>query len=376
VKLHSSIARIILAALLLAVAAYAQPDPDTIAPARIDPLDPASAEILDTDIDSLESLAVGAYQEGRYVAAAEHYLDALSRDIGNSNAIYNLACCYGLLGEPELATACLRRAFAAGFDDVTHARRDPDFDLVRSSDVFAGLLDSLEASEEETESESGILVTVRSPSYHRCRVKLPADHDTSRTYPLVVGLHGYGSNPDRFVRLWRKFGDNPQFIYACPQAPYAMSAGREMGYSWFLHAEEDSAGAAAIRVASEDYVVDAVLNLKSRFATSDIYLLGFSQGCALAYAAGLKYHDLFDGLVCFGGWLDTDWLIEETISAAGDLRVYIGHGTEDRVVEYEAGTAAYDRLNELGFDVTLSSFSGGHRIPEEEARRAAAWLAE
>jgi phospholipase/carboxylesterase len=361
---------------LVVALAVAQPGPESDPQTAVDPLDPAAGAMLDVDLDSLEGLATSAYQEGRYLDAASLYLDALSYDIGNSNAIYNLACCYGLLGEPELAAACLRRAFAAGFDDIGHARRDPDFDLVRSSDGFAGLLDSLEASATEAESETGLLITVRSPAYHRCRVRLPADFDSTRTYPLVVGLHGFGSNPDRFIRLWRKFGDNPRFIYACPQAPYAMSAGRDMGYSWFLHAEQDSARAAAIHVASEDYVVDAVLDLKSRYATSGIFLLGFSQGCALTYTAGMKYHELFDGLVCFGGWLETDWLTEETVTAAQRLRVYIGHGTEDRVVQYEAGASAAERLQALGFDVVLAPFEGGHRIPEEEARKAIAWLSE
>ena len=48
--------------------------------------------------------AAGVYMEGDYAAAAELYVEALLSDLGdNPVVLYNLSCCYGLLGEEELA---------------------------------------------------------------------------------------------------------------------------------------------------------------------------------------------------------------------------------------------------------------------------------
>jgi len=267
-------------------------------------LDPKAGDFLDFPLDSVMRAANAAYQSARYNEAARLYLQALQHDVTNSGDIYNLACCYGLLRQDTLAALYLRRAFRAGFDDLEHARQDPDFDSVRTSPVFSAVIDSLLAVADSAHRKSGRQVNLEPTCLLPGYVRLPRDYDSTRAYPLVIGLHGYGSNPKSFAGLYDRAGA-PELIFVCLQAPYAFSAGRELGYSWSTRNHEDSTVAPGSVRAAEDYIAEAVRTLSARYRTNGAWLLGFSQGCGMAYRTGIRHHQLFRGIVCFGGGFDT-----------------------------------------------------------------------
>lgn len=341
----------------------------------IDLYDPEVGEFLDLDVNALAGHAWESYLEQDYETAARFYLAYLRYNIQDSNNIYNLACCYGLLGETQLAADYLLRAFRAGYDDLDWVMRDQDFDDVRDDPVFEVLLDSLSAIREEQEAALGNISCVESTVFLNCFVQLPEGYDEETACPLLVGLHGYGNSPDRFIQLWERF-DNPDFIYAAPQAPYPFSTGNDLGYSWKKRDLEDEELFGRANMATLEYVISTVEMLKSQFNVSDVYLLGFSQGCAATYITGIKYYDMFNGLICFGGWLDTTIVSTDEILAAVDLPFFIAHGKNDGVVTPEAGTLSRDHLQALGCDVTFVDFDGGHEVPEEVLQQVQVWMKE
>jgi phospholipase/carboxylesterase len=372
--------RTVLTALLcvcLALPALAQETgmaaPDTGKPYRItDPMAPDAGDFLDTDLRELGRKAYEAYQAGEYDSAAAHYLELLCHNITDASSIYNLACCYGLMGEPELAGTYLSRSFRAGFDDIGHAQEDPDFENVRGKEVFDAVVDSIAAAFEQKKSQLGETVWIRHPSFRPCHVRVPGGFDPEQEHVLVLGLHGYGADPESFARLWDRF-ENPGFIYAALQAPYPFSVGNELGYSWTMRLEDKKLGKKA-RLMSESYVIETVRELARKYKVSGVYLLGFSQGCGMAYTIGIKNHNLLKGIICFAGWLDTEWLGETALQDAKSLRVFIGHGKDDHVVELETGTRARDELDNLGYDVTFLEFDGGHQVLAEPLRKAQEWM--
>jgi phospholipase/carboxylesterase len=341
----------------------------------IDVLDSAAGDFLDFDIAALEKAAWEAYQAQEWENAARYYLAYIRYNATDGGNIYNLACCYGLMGEADLAAMYLDRAVRAGFTDIEHISWDPDFDSVRESEVFASTMDRITAAAAEEEARLGDIFYIEAPVYQSGRLMLPADFDPEEPHMLVVGLHGYGSNPDRFITLWERFAD-PDFIYVSPRAPYPFSVGNEVGYSWDTSAPGHEEILYEVGMLTEVFVADVVREMKSRYNIDKVYLMGFSQGCGYTYLAGIHNHELFDGLICFGGRLDTDLLSEEDIRAANHLRVFIGHGTEDRMVELETGIAARDLLLDCGYDVTFHEFEGGHSVPEEVCLAAQEWMKE
>jgi phospholipase/carboxylesterase len=349
--------RLLAALALAALVGFAQP--------AVNELDPAAGNFLDFPLDSVSRAANAAYQAARYNEAARLYLTALEHDITSSNDIYNLACCYGLLKQDSLATLYLRRAFHAGFDDIGHVQQDPDFDSVRTRPVFAALVDSLAAQAESANTRAGTEVNIEANCLIPGYVRLPADYDSTKAYPLVIGLHGYGADPKSFARLYERAG-SPELIYVCLQAPYAFGEGRDLGYSWSTWNRDDSTVGRRSARLSSDYIADAAQRLSARYHTDGTWLLGFSQGCFMAYQTGIARPDLFKGIICFGGGLDTLRFTDAEYAAARGLKVFAAHGKEDRMVEFKYGTSTRDFLRRKGYDVTFAEF--------KQLKQAIAWM--
>jgi predicted esterase len=343
-------------------------------PEAIDPLHENVGDFLDIDIAKHKTKAFELYNEQKYRDAAKYYLAALSYDINDIISIYNLACCYGLLGEEDFAAKFLIRSVRAGYKDIEHIKSDPDFDKVRGKEVFDAAVDSIEKVIEEDRKDLGNTIYNRTSLLLKCRIHLPENYDPEKRYTLIIGLHGYGSNPDRFITLWKRFGDD-KFIYASPQAPYPFPVGTVVGYSWGMWSE-NKAVSNSVTEMSEEYVCDVVKSISMRYNIDKVYLMGFSQGCAYTYSTGIKNHYLFEGLICFGGWLDTDWVPEYSIKKAKNLRVFIAHGKGDNSVKFEEGEKAFEVLKESEYDVSFHDFEGGHAVPEETMKEAISWIDE
>jgi phospholipase/carboxylesterase len=356
-------------------------DIDWSNPETIDPFRKDIGNFLDLDLSVDWKQAIDAYGNAKdayysknYEEAARYFLVCLRYYIYDAMSIYWLACCYGLLGEAELAAKYLERAVRAGFENIEHIKRDPDFEKVRGKKVFDATVNSMESLIEEKNERLGNIIYIDAPALLKCRIQLPRSYDKEKSYPLVVGLHGYSGNPEVFMEYsWEYFGQ-PEFIYATPQAPYPLILGPELGYSWAVRGSGDKELYDKARIMSETYITRVVQDLGERYNIDEVYLLGYSQGAFFAYNSGIKNHHLFKGLICFSGWLDTDWIKEKSIKAAKDLRVFIAHGTKDRSVKYEEGIKAKDVLTSYGYDVTFRDFEGGHTVPEEVVKQAVEWM--
>jgi phospholipase/carboxylesterase len=203
------------------------------------------------------------------------------------------------------------------------------------------------------------------------RIQTPNDFDPAQRYPLVVGLHGHGGRGDEFFTVAPRFAE-ADIIYAVLQAPYALAMAGRIGYSWNLRGVDDEAGDQGESELSIRYILSAVDTLVEKFSPESVYLIGFSQGGTMTYQTALANPDPFDGFAVFGSWYRPDWFTEEELAAANDLRVFIGHGLQDGVVE--RSTASRDILAAAGFDVTLYDYPGGHMIANSAIDEMFAWM--
>ncbi len=342
-------------------------------PQGADPLDPTAAAFLDVDLAALRAKATEAYQRRDYKECARRYLALLRHNVDDAVSIYNLACCYGLMGEDSLAAENLRRAFDAGFEDIGFVQQDHDFDMVRNSQVFRDVTEQITTIVQARLADRGRIIYLGAASLMPCRVRLPADYDPEKTYKLIVALHGRGGDPARFLSTG--LGSLPSdVISVAPQGPYGMLQGRDVGYGWWLHDPGEPRVREESRSLTEEYVAGITERVRRMYPVSEAYTLGFSQGGALAYTTPLKRPDLFDGMICFGGWLDEDRLTDEQMTAAKGLRVFIGHGWEDQAVAFERAVEAKDTLEQRGYAVTFHPFDGGHEMPNEVLNEVAAWI--
>jgi phospholipase/carboxylesterase len=340
--------------------------------AEIDPMDPSAGEFLDADPGEYRLQALESYLVEDYLDAAANYLLYLKSRPDDETAIYNLACCYGLMGEAELAASYLTRSVNAGFRDLEHIRLDPDFDPVRETQVFIDAVSDITAVISAQWEAAGQQYTFDAEAIRYCRLRLPDDFDPSREYPLLIGLHGLGDNPEHFIRLWEGF-ETHDFIFAAPQALYPFPVSGEVGYSWFMADPATEAGYHSSMVAIA-HVISLLDALERDYMISDVFLMGFSQGCTMTWNAGLTHPDRFDGLVGFGGWLDSDLLEEALLETGPGFSVFIAHGIDDPVVPFEAGEETFTILSGMGCDADFHAFEGGHTVDRETLAAAEEWM--
>ncbi len=341
----------------------------------ISPMQADAGDFLDTDITALAKKANELYQGGSYEEAAKYFLALLRFNISDGGAIYNLACCYGLMGDVALAAKYLKRAAKAGMTDIGWVKNDTDFAKVRETTEFAEAIAAMEEEIAKKNADTGSVMQVSSVGYDPCRVFLPPGFNADEEHTLILGLHGYGDNPDNFIKLHKRMG-GPDLIFAALQAQYPFLDGKDIGYSWLLGNEGDEALYGNTRIAAVEHVASAIAALKAKYKVDNVYLLGFSQGCAMAYYAGFTHPEMVSGIICFGGWLDTEAITPEVRAKAKGLRVFIAHGEKDPVAEFKSGEDARDLLTAEGFDVTFAGFDGAHAVPEAPLKQAIAWALE
>jgi predicted esterase len=369
---------ILLATLMITVAwaQEAEPTVDWNDPASIDIYAEGINDFLDADSDEitreLASQGAEAYNAGEYEQAIQYYLTLAHYGPHWSNPIYNIACCFGLLGDAEYAGLYLERAVPTEFDDLGWIENDPDFDSVRDDPAFAETFELLKTGVEAQRATEGQIIFIDAPVYLRCHVRFPTDYDPTESYKLVVGLHGFGSSPESYIKLWERFAGQ-DFIFAVPQAPYAFNSGGDVGFSWAWGTGGRGLPARSANK-TNDYIGHVVESLTNMYNVENVYLLGFSQGCGFAYQAGIVNHDLLAGVIGFGGWLEEGWFSKADFEHANHLRVFVAHGNEDGVVEFQGGVDAAQLLESHGYDVTFHEFDGAHRVPEQPLQAAEAWM--
>ena len=87
-------------------------------------------------------------------------------------------------------------------------------------------------------------------------------------------------------------------------------------------------------------------------------ILGFSQGGAMALAAGLDLP--IAGVVACSAYPHPNW-----VPPKQSPPIFLTHGLNDEVVPYEASRKLIGALRDNELDVELDVFDGGHQIPLE-----------
>lgn len=106
-------------------------------------------EQLSAKAEQLALSARNAYWQANYRASANFYHLLVKSGRAGCNDLYNLACCYGRLGDVKQAAKYLCLSAENGFDNAEHIRNDPDFRDVRNEPLFKKALEKLERKGQE-----------------------------------------------------------------------------------------------------------------------------------------------------------------------------------------------------------------------------------
>jgi phospholipase/carboxylesterase len=107
--------------------------------------------------------------------------------------------------------------------------------------------------------------------------------------------------------------------------------------------------------------------------SEQIFIVGFSQGGAVAYEAALSYPKPLGGLIALSSYFATKTsIILHKMNRS--LPILIGHGTVDNVVVELLGLQAVKALEDLDYKPDYASYPIAHSICMEEITDIAQWL--
>ncbi|HEV2607983.1 MAG TPA: carboxylesterase [Xanthomonadaceae bacterium] len=198
----------------------------------------------------------------------------------------------------------------------------------------------------------------------------------------ILWLHGLGADGNDFAPLVPQLVRPgwPALRFVFPHAPVravTVNAGMRMR-AWYdisgfdLSRREDESGVRQSIVQVEALIAREV---ERGTPASRIVLAGFSQGGAIALAAGLRREQPLAGLIALSTYLPlaANSIAESTV-AARSTPVFMAHGSLDPVVPEMLGRNSRDALLALGMRVEWHSYPMAHQVCPPEVQALTAWL--
>lgn len=184
-------------------------------------------------------------------------------------------------------------------------------------------------------------------------VYLPGHLDPARKYPLVVSLHGSGSN--HRLNLRRVFGRGNLVRESDAEATRYFPALREVD---FIVASPLARGSMGYQGVAEKDVYDMIADVKRRFSIDDdrIYLTGLSMGGGGTLWLGLTRPDRWAAIapVCAAAPRGT----EDLAGNALNLPVHLFHGDADPAVPVESSRRWQKTFLDLGVKAEYVEYPG------------------
>jgi predicted esterase len=212
------------------------------------------------------------------------------------------------------------------------------------------------------------------------RVKLYYDLYTPATAktpaPLLIALHGYGNNKSWMMREAREIAPAGFSVAALQgfhqhlKEPKEKGGELRHGFGWLtnFHPEESVAlHHGAVLDMIEQLVGEGVAD------RARIFLLGFSQTCALNYRFAFTHAEILRGVAGICGGLPGDWETSERYRNTEAAVLHLA-GVRDefyppaRTKDYAA------RLSLRARDVEFKSYDAGHELNAAMRADVRAWL--
>jgi phospholipase/carboxylesterase len=193
--------------------------------------------------------------------------------------------------------------------------------------------------------------------------------------PLLVLLHGYGSNEQDLFSFAEELPDNLLIVSA--QAPYPMASG---AYAWYAINFDDINGKFSdLEQAKEsiDKIAIFIDEIKVKYNTNPdkTFLLGFSQGAILSYSLSFFYPNKVKNVIALSGYINTE-LLPATISKEIKTNYYSSHGTVDQVLPIEWARKSKPFLDNLGLNSMYSEYPVGHGVAPQNFYSFKTWIEE
>lgn len=193
--------------------------------------------------------------------------------------------------------------------------------------------------------------------------------------PLLILLHGYGSNEEDLFSFAPELPDDSYVISV--RAPYDL---QPYGHAWYaIHfdADENKFSDNEQAKQSVELIASFIDEVVKQYPidTKNLTLIGFSQGAILSYATALTYPEKVSKVVALSGYFNQEIMPEvidtKTIS---HLKFFVSHGSVDQVIPVDWARKAKPALENLGLEVEYQEYPIGHGVSPKNFYDFKNWL--
>lgn len=200
----------------------------------------------------------------------------------------------------------------------------------------------------------------------------------------VVWLHGLGADGHDFVPIVPELGLPDElgvrFVFPhAPSIPVAINGGFVMPAWYDIRSPELGLQQDELGMRRSIAAVEALLERERErgIPSARTVLAGFSQGGAIALAAGLRQREPLAGILA----LSTYMVLGSTLQAqagpqARSVPILQAHGRNDPMVRFERGEEACAELRAAGHAVEFRAYPMQHEVCLPEIRDIGRWLGQ
>jgi phospholipase/carboxylesterase len=196
--------------------------------------------------------------------------------------------------------------------------------------------------------------------------------------PLLIALHGYGASKRQMMREAQAIAPD-SFAIAALQGPHQhLKDPKEpggplrFGFGWLSNFRPEESVAVHHRA-----LLDLIDSLTANGVADParIFLLGFSQSCALNYRFAFTHPNVLRGVIGICGGVPGDWEDSELYQPTKGA---VFHLTGERDEFYPpVRTSNYAaQLRQRANDVEFRSYDAGHEIVQPMRDEMRAWLSQ
>ncbi len=193
--------------------------------------------------------------------------------------------------------------------------------------------------------------------------------------PLLVLLHGYGSNEEDLFSFASELPEEYYVISA--RAPYPLPPYGNAWYAIHFDADENKFSDNDQAKESRDLIATFIDELVANYPVdkNNVTLIGFSQGAILSYSVALSFPEKVQRVVALSGYFNLD-IIDENFrnNNISNLKFFISHGTVDQVIPVDWARKAPEFLKNLGLDVVYKEYPVGHGVAPQNFYDFKNWL--
>jgi phospholipase/carboxylesterase len=107
-----------------------------------------------------------------------------------------------------------------------------------------------------------------------------------------------------------------------------------------------------------------------------VYLMGFSQGAAAAYATAMRHPGIMSGIAGLVGFVPVQCEAAVETAALKGLPIFMAVGKEDPYIPYSRAENCARTLRETGAELAYREYATGHRLNAQGLRDLKAWWKE